>query len=96
MEVLCFGLTNAPATFQRVMNQIFKEHIGKIVLVYLDDILVTPRTPEEHEKHFRTVLEVLRQHKLNVKLSKCELNRPELHFLGHVVGRDGEGLKLIH
>ena len=88
-KVLCFGLTNAPATFQRVMNQIFKEHIGKIVLVYLDDILVMSRTPEEHEKHLRTVLEVLRQHKLKVKLSKCELNRPELHFLGHVVGREG-------
>ena len=39
-KVLCFVLTNAPATFQRVMNQIFKEHIEKIVLVYLDDILV--------------------------------------------------------
>jgi len=46
-KVLCFVLTNAPATFQRVMNQIFKEHIEKIVLVYLDDILVMSRTPEE-------------------------------------------------
>jgi len=88
-KVLCFGLTNAPATFQRVMNQIFKEHIGEIVLVYLDDTLVMSRTPEEHEKHLRTVLEVLRQHKLKVKLSKCELNIPELHFHGHVVGREG-------
>ena len=88
-KVLCFGLTNAPATFQRVMNQVFKEHIGKILLVYLDDIMVMSRTPEEHKKHLRTVLEVLRQHKLKVKLSKCELNRPQLHFLGHVVGREG-------
>ena len=88
-KVLCFGLTNAPATFQRVMNQIFKEHIGEIVLVvYLDDVLVMSRTPEEHEKHLCTVLEVLRQHKLKVKLSKCELSRPELQFLGHVVGRE--------
>jgi hypothetical protein len=46
------------------------------------------RSPEEHEKHLRLVLEVLRRHKLKVKLSKCELNKPELH-LGHVVGRDG-------
>ena len=72
------------------MNQIFQEHIGKIVLVYLDDILVMSRTPEEHDKHLRTVLEqVLRQHKLIVKLSNCKLNRPEFHCLGHVVGREG-------
>jgi hypothetical protein len=71
------------------MNQIFKEHIGKSVLVYLDDILVMSRSPEEHEKHLRVVLEVLRRHKLKVKLNKCELNKPELHFLGHVVGREG-------
>ena len=60
------------------------------MLVYLDDILVMSRTPEEHDKHLRTVLEqVLRQHKLIVKLSNCKLNRPEFHCLGHVVGREG-------
>lgn len=88
-KVLCFGLTNAPATFQRVMNRIFKDYIGKFVLVYLDDILVMSRTPEEHEKHLRIVLEVLRQEGLRAKLSKCEFNKPELHFLGHVIGKDG-------
>jgi len=59
------------------------------VLVYLDDILVMSRTPEEHEKHLRIVLEVLRQEGLRAKLSKCEFNKPELHFLGHVIGKDG-------
>ena len=60
------------------------------MLVYLDDILVMSRTPEEHDKHLHTVLEqVLRQHKLIVKLSNCKLNRPEFHCLGHVVGREG-------
>ena len=88
-KVLCFGLTNAPATFQRVMNNIFREHIGKCVLVYLDDILVMSRTAEEHAMHLRIVFELLRQHQLKAKLSKCEFNKPELHFLGHVVGRDG-------
>jgi len=88
-KVLCFGLTNAPATFQRVMNKIFKDQIGKFVLVYLDDILVMSRTPEEHEQHLRIVLEVLRQEGLRAKLSKCEFNKPELHFLGHVIGKDG-------
>jgi len=88
-KVLCFGLTNAPATFQRAMNAVFRKYIGKFVLVYLDDILVMSRTPEEHEKHLRIVLETLRKHQLKAKLSKCEFNKPELHFLGHIVGKDG-------
>ena len=88
-KVLCFGLTNAPATFQRVMNKIFQPYIGKFVLVYLDDILVMSRSAAEHEHHLRTVLHILRENQLSAKLSKCEFNRPQLHFLGHVVGRDG-------
>ena len=52
-KVLCFGLTNAPATFQRVMNRIFKDYIDKFVLVYLDDVLIMSRSPEEHEGKVR-------------------------------------------
>ena len=88
-KVLCFGLTNAPATFQAVMNRVFAEHIGKFVLVYLDDILVFSKTPAEHEQHLRTVLSLLRKHEFKAKLSKCQFNRTELHFLGHVVSREG-------
>ena len=88
-KVLCFGLTNAPATFQRVMNKVFQEHIGKFVLVYLDDILVMSRSPHEHAEHLRIVLRLLREHQLKVKLKKCEFNKPELNFLGHIVGKDG-------
>eukprot|EP00983_Pelagomonas_calceolata_P077003 1153681-Pelagomonas_calceolata.AAC.4 len=85
---LCFGLKNAPATFQRAVNTLFREYIGKFVLIYLDDILEMSRTPEEHEKHLRIVLELLRKYKLKAKQSKCDLNKPELHFLGHVVAKD--------
>ena len=88
-KMLCFGLTNAPATFQRTMNKIFSKHIGKFVLVYLDDIFVMSRTPEEHEQHLGIVLQILRENGLKAKLSKCEFNKAELHFLGHVIGKDG-------
>ena len=88
-RVLCFGLTNAPATFQSVMNGIFAKYIGKSVLVYLDDILVFSKTPEEHAQHLRTVLDLLREHQFKAKLSKCDFNKPELKFLGHIVSREG-------
>jgi hypothetical protein len=87
-RTLCFGLTNAPSTFQRLMNSIFAP-LSKFVLVYLDDVLIFSRDPEEHLSHLRQVLNLLRQHKLYAKLSKCEFNKPELRFLGHVIGREG-------
>ncbi|KAJ9528398.1 hypothetical protein QJQ45_020321 [Haematococcus lacustris] len=89
-KVLCFGLTNAPATFQRVMNRIFeKQLLAGTILVYLDDILVMSRSPAEHVQHLREVLQVMKDNNLYAKLSKCEFNKPELKFLGHIVGRHG-------
>jgi hypothetical protein len=102
-KVLCFGLTNAPATFQRVMNQIFGKYLvtsngssgtgstGRtgFVLVFIDDILVCSRSAEEHLEHLRLVFEVLRKHKLYAKLKKCDFNKSELKFLGHIIGREG-------
>ena len=88
-KVLCFGLSNAPATFQSVMNHIFRSQIGKYVVVYLDDILIFSRNAEEHAKHLDEVLGILEQNELFAKLSKCDLNKPELLYLGHVLGRDG-------
>lgn len=87
--VLSMGLANAPATFQAVMNSIFRPYIGKFVLVYLDDIIVFSKTPEEHEQHIRVVLEALQKEQLQAKLSKCEFNKQELKFLGMVVSKDG-------
>ncbi|KAJ9524849.1 hypothetical protein QJQ45_003011 [Haematococcus lacustris] len=64
-KVLCFGLTNAPATFQRVMNRIFeKQLLACTVLVYLDDILVMSRSPAEHVQHLREVLQVMKDNNL--------------------------------
>lgn len=58
------------------------------MLVYLNDILMC-QSPQEHAQHLRMVLNVLRQHKWYAKMPKCALNKPELQFLGHSVGKQG-------
>lgn len=88
-KVLAFGLTNAPATFQAAMNSMFSAQIGRYVCVYLDDILVYSKNAEDHEKHLTEVLSILEQNKFYAKLSKCDLNRDELLYLGHIVGAYG-------
>ncbi|KAJ9516332.1 hypothetical protein QJQ45_001063 [Haematococcus lacustris] len=84
-KVLSFGLTNAPATFQRVMNDAFAPMLGKCALVYLDDILVMSKSLPEHLQHLRLVFDLLRKNKLYAKMSKCEFMQLTLRFLGHVI-----------
>jgi predicted aspartyl protease len=88
-KVLPFGLTNAPATFQSTMNTILGPVLGKFALVYLDDILIFSNNAADHEIHLRAVLDILRTHKFYVKESKCDFNKPEVKYLGHIVGRHG-------
>jgi RNase H-like domain found in reverse transcriptase/Reverse transcriptase (RNA-dependent DNA polymerase)/Integrase zinc binding domain/Chromo (CHRromatin Organisation MOdifier) domain len=88
-KVMPFGLTNAPATFQNTMNEMLKSVLGKFALVYLDDILIYSRNPEEHEEHLRIVLDILRANHFLCKLAKCEFNKSEVKYLGFIVGRDG-------
>ena len=76
--VMSFGLTNAPATFSRLMNSIFMEYLDKFVVVYLDDILIYSKNEEEHAEHLRLVLEKLREHRLYAKFSKCEFWLPKV------------------
>ena len=86
---MSFGLTNAPATFMRLMNSIFHEYLDKFVIIYIDDILVYSKTEEEHAEHLRLVLTKLRDHRLYAKFSKCEFWLKELIFLVHVVSAAG-------
>ncbi|GJU03779.1 transposon ty3-G gag-pol polyprotein [Tanacetum coccineum] len=86
--VMPFGLTNAPAVFMDLMNRIFHEFTLIICIVFIDDILVYSKSEEEHERHLRIVLEILRQKKLYAKFSKCEFWLQQVAFLGHIVSAD--------
>ena len=70
--VMSFGLTNAPAAFMDLMNWVFRPFLDRFVIVFIDDILVYLRSAEEHVMHLRLVLEILREHQLYAKFSKCE------------------------
>jgi hypothetical protein len=69
--VMAFGLTNAPATFQSIMNMIFAHLLRKGVIVFMDDILIYSATLEQHASLLQQVFEIIRKHKLFIKLSKC-------------------------
>lgn len=60
--VMSFGLTNAPAAFINLMNHVFKSYLDKFVIVFIDDILVYSKNPEEHARHLSTILQMLREH----------------------------------
>ncbi len=86
--MLPFGLANAPATLQGLMNRVLAP-MKDFAEAYMDDIITCSKDAQQHETHLRQLFELLRQHRHFAKLPKCTFNRPELHYLGHVVGRHG-------
>ena len=80
---MSFGLTNAPATFMDLMNQVFKPLLDKFIIVFID-ILIYSRGKEEHAQHLIIALQTLHEHQLYAKFSKCEFWMMKVHFLGHV------------
>jgi hypothetical protein len=87
--VVPFGLTNAPATFMCLMNNVLSKFLDKFVLVFIDDILIYSKNREEHEEHLRLVLQVLREHQLYAKFNKCDFFQKQIHYLGHVLSEEG-------
>jgi hypothetical protein len=87
--VMPFGVTNAPAIFMDYMNRIFQPYLDKFVVIFIDDILIYSKDPQEHVEHLRIVLEILREKKLYAKFSKCEFWLDEVKFLGHVISQGG-------
>lgn len=85
-----FGLSNAPAAFQRYVNMLFRPLLedGKILLD-LDDILIATNTMDENLMILAKVLDLLSKHKLELKFSKCHFLKREIEYLGYIISSKG-------
>jgi len=88
-EVLPFGLCTAPNTFQALADRVFEGMKWKSILIYLDDVIIFSKTPEEHLEKLREVCERLREAGLTLNPKKCEFLKKEVKILGHIVNETG-------
>ena len=86
---LPFGLTNAPAQFQRIMNGILHKHLGQRAMVYLDDVVIFSRSTEDHVKDVKAVLETIHEAGLTLKKTKCTFGARKVELLGYTVSDKG-------
>ena len=84
-----FGLTNAPATFQRLMESCLSDLHLNWCIIYLDDVIVFSKTPEEHIVQLEAVFKKISDAGLKLKPSKCEFFKRRIHYLGHIVSNKG-------
>lgn len=84
-----FGLSTAPLTWQKAINIILCELLGSGVYVYLDDVIIYAKTKEEHDRLLWRVMALLREHNLQLKISKCLFYAKEFEYLGHVISSEG-------
>jgi hypothetical protein len=86
------GVTNAPATFQRLMNEVLKAGLGRHMLLYVDNTIVNSKNFRDHQKHLSEVFTALRKAGITLKKSKCKIGTTQIDFLGRHVS--GKGLQL--
>ena len=87
--VMPFGLMNVPVEFMDLMHRVFQPYLDQFVVVFVDDILIYSQSEWEHEYYLRIILQLLRDHQLYAKFSKCEFWLIEMRFLGPVVSASG-------
>lgn len=83
--VMPFALTNAPTTFQSLINQIFEPHLRNFILVFFDEILVYSHTFEQHLTHLKAIFEILRVNQLYLKRSKCSFAQRGVEYLKYII-----------
>ena len=89
VTMMPFGLTNASVAFMYLMHRVFQPYLDQFFVVFMDDILIYSQSEWEIEDHLRIVLQLLRDHQLYAKFSKCEFWLTEVRFSGHVVSASG-------
>jgi len=87
--VMPFGLSNAAATFQALMNDVLRPYLRRFVLVFFDDILIYSSSWAEHLQHISIIFNALRAHHLHLKRSKCSFGASSVAYLGHVISAGG-------
>jgi len=87
--VMPFGLSNAPASFQHFMNEIFSDMIDVSIVIYLDDILIYSENLANHQKHIKEVLQRLRKNGLYACADKCEFHSKRVEYLGYILSPKG-------
>ena len=87
--VMPFGLCNAPAAFQRWINEVLMKYIDVCCIVYLDDVLIYSNTRLGHQQDVKNILKAIRKSGMKIKPSKCEFHKKEKEYLGYIISEEG-------